>query len=351
MKRLIFILCAAAALASCGGGAPRQDVYATVLLTSPEVCGGEPVREYAATIRESRGVSLGFKTPGQISKIHVKEGARVRRGQLLAELDDKDYRLGVDAAEIQYGQLRGEVARLEMLHNDKSLSDNDFEKAKAGLRQLEIQLKANRNKLEYTKLYAPADAVVAEVMYDESEMVDAGTPLFSLLDVSHMEVEAEIPAAEYLQRSEWTSFGCVTSYTGGEEFPLQLLSVVPKADNSQLYRMRLSFAGAADSRLTAGMNAVVRARTARQQGTTEYLLPLKALFNDGGKACVWVLRADSTVTRREVTPGGQRRGRAVVTAGLDGSERIVRAGVNALHEGMKVRVAEEFEETNVGGLL
>ena len=354
MKNIITTLCALCAvtlIASCGGSGSQQQSARTVLLTTPELFDTTPAREFAATIREAHGVSLGFKTPGQIRRIHVKEGQRVRSGQLLAELDDKDYKLGVEAAEIQYEQLRGEVARLKMLHDEKSISDNDFEKARAGLAQLQVQLQANRNKLEYTKLYAPTDAVVAEVMYDESEMVDAGTPLFALLDVSHMEVEVEIPASEYLNRGEWSSFVCSTSYTGGDEFPLQLLSVVPKADNSQLYRMRLAFTGSADSRLTAGMNAVVRTRTVRQPEGAKFTLPLKALFNDGGQACVWVLQPDSTVAKRAVTLDGQHNGRAVIAAGLDGSERVVRAGVGALQEGQTVKVVSEKSETNVGGLL
>lgn len=352
MKRFLFIIGAAVIACSCGtAGQNRQQEVRTVLLTAPQPCDRQPARQFAATIREAHGVSLGFKTPGQILHIYVKEGERVKAGQLLARLDDKDYKLGVEAAEIQYEQLRGEVARLKMLHDEKSISDNDFEKAQAGLKALQVQLQANRNKLEYTRLYAPTDGVVAEVMYDEAEMVDAGTPLFALLDVSHMEVEAEIPAAEYMQHGKWSQFTCTTSYTGRDEFSLQLLSIVPKADNSQLYRMRLAFAGAADSRLTAGMNAVVRAAGTPDESAHSFTLPLKALFNDGGNACVWVLQADSTVTKRTVTPDGQINGRAVIAAGLDGSEQIVRAGVNALQEGQRVKVAAGDTKTNVGGLL
>ena len=351
MRHLFITLCAAAALCSCGGSRTDNNTARTVLTTTPEVRNTSTVKEFAATVREAHGVSLGFKTPGQIARIYVKEGQRVRSGQLLAELDDKDYKLGVEAAEIQYEQLKGEVARLKMLHDEKSISDNDFEKARAGLRQLEVQLQANRNKLEYTKLYAPADAVVAEVMYDASEMVDAGTPLFSLLDVSRMEVEVEIPAAEYMQHNNWSEFTCTTSYTGDDVFPLQLVSIVPKADNSQLYRMRLSFTGTADKRLTAGMNAMVRTAAAQTRGDEAVMLPLKAIFNDGGEACVWVVTDDSSVAKRKVTVLRTESGRAVIGSGLDGSERVVKAGVTALHEGERVKVIAEKNKTNVGGLL
>ena len=350
--RNLLIAALAVLLCSCGGERRQKDDVHSVFVTQPEVGGETSVREFAAMVREARAVSLGFKTPGQIARIYVKEGARVHSGQLLAELDDADYRLGVEAAQVQYEQLEGEVARLTRLHDDKSLSDNDFEKAKAGLRQLEVQLQANRNKLAYTKLYAPADGVVAEVKFDEAEMVDAGTPLFSLLDVSQMEVEADLTAAEYLQRDELADFVCTTAYTGGDEFALRLVSIVPKADNSQLYRMRLAFVSAADSRLTSGMNAVVKARTTSPAAGGKMTLPLRAVFGDGGESCVWVVGDDATVVRRAVTVDGiDDRGRAVIAAGLDGSECVVSAGVGALHEGDRVRVIEQPSRTNVGGLL
>lgn len=65
-----------------------------------------------------------------------------------------------------------------------------------------------------------------------------------------------------------------------------------------------------------------------------------------------MLQADSTVTRRPVTVDPLTSGReAVITSGLSGNESIVRAGVNMLHEGEKVRVIDEPSETNAGGIL
>ena len=126
-------------------------------------------------VREAHTISLGFKTAGQIERICVKEGDYVRRGQLLAELDNADYRLGVEALQIQYDQLEDEVGRTKQLFDRKSISANDYEKAVAGLRQLGVQLQVNKNKLDYTKLYAPTDGYVQSVNFSPAEMVDAGS--------------------------------------------------------------------------------------------------------------------------------------------------------------------------------
>lgn len=63
---------------------------------------------------------------------------------MLAELDDEDYKLGVEALQIQYNQLKDEVARTRKLFEQKSVSANDYEKASAGLRQLGVQLQVNK---------------------------------------------------------------------------------------------------------------------------------------------------------------------------------------------------------------
>lgn len=342
---------AALVLSSCSGGRSESSYVPSVCLTRPVVLGDETTRTYSGVVSAAHEVNLGFKTAGQLARIHVAEGDYVRRGQLLAELDDADYRLAVEALQIQYDQLQDEVERTQRLFEQRSVSANDYEKACAGLRQLGVQLQVNRNKLDYTKLYAPTDGYVQQVNFSPAEMVNAGTALIALLDVSQMEVEVDIPAGEYLQRDRFTRFTCRAAGIEGE-VPMRLSGMPPKADGNQLYHLTLAFAAQPDRQLTAGMNVEVRITstdTTLRQGVA---IPLKALFLSGETPSVWVFGADSTVHRRAVVlDNTDAQGRAVVIDGLNGQEQIVRAGVSALEEGMKVRVVAEPSQTNVGGLL
>lgn len=337
--------------ASCGDAPQGGSTVHSVMVTTPEAMEGTVVKSYSGVVREAHTINLGFKTPGQIKRILVAEGDYVHKGQLLAELDDADYRLGVEALQIQYDQLKDEVGRTEQLYRQKSISANDYEKATAGLRQLGVQLQANKNKLNYTKLYAPTDGYIQAVNFSPAEMVDAGTALFTLLDVSRMEVVADIPVAEYQQRDRFTRYFSRVAGSASE-LPMQLLSLTPKADGNQLYQLRLAFVGQPDKQLTAGMNVEVGIVMADTTATTGVVVPLCAVFRDGDTSCVWVLGADSTLVKQQVVlDGSDSRGRAVIREGLTGSEQIVRAGVNALQEGEKVRVIERASKTNVGGLL
>ena len=273
------------------------------------------------------------------------------RGQLLAELDDADYRLAVEALQIQYNQVSDEVKRMEQLLEQKSVSPNDYEKASAGLKQLEIQLQVNKNKLSYTKLYAPADGYIQAVNFSPAEMVDAGTPLFTFLDVSQMEVSVDIPGSLYRQRGRFARFFCRAAGVG-EAMPLSLTGLAPKADGNQLYRLQLAFEHRPDRKLTAGQNVEVGIVVGDAASAGSFAVPMQSLFQAGDSSCLWVFRPDSTVTRRQVELGGiDPEGRAVVLDGLAGDEQIVRAGVHVLQEGEKVRVIEAPGRTNVGGLL
>ena len=214
----------AGVFASCGDAPQGGSTVHSVMVTTPEAMEGTVVKNYSGIVREAHTINLGFKTPGQIERILVAEGDYVHKGQLLAELDDADYRLGVEALQIQYDQLKDEVGRTEQLYRQKSISANDYEKATAGLRQLGVQLQANKNKLNYTKLYAPTDGYIQAVNFSPAEMVDAGTALFTLLDVSRMEVVADIPVAEYQQRDRFTRYFSRVAGSASE-LPMQLLSL------------------------------------------------------------------------------------------------------------------------------
>lgn len=353
-----FIPCAAliafTLLTACKKTEQPETQRRSVLLTQPTHAEKTTVKTYSGRVYEAQTINLGFKVAGQISKIYVQEGDFVRQGQLVAQLDDKDYRLGVEALQIQYDQVKDEVNRSRILFEQHSLSANDYEKAEAGLRQLKVQLQSKRNQIAYTRLYAPTDGYVQSVNFSPAEMVDAGTAVLSLMNTSQMEVVTDIPAETYLMRDQVTEYSCHLDGTEqNHEWPMRLLSLLPQADGDQLYRLRLAFDRKPEQTITAGMNIEVRLRIAASSDQENRLtLPLNAIFRNGKQTCVWVLRPDSTVEQRPITVADEIRGdRVIVTEGLKGNEQIVRAGVHALQPGEKVKVLEKPSETNVGGLL
>ena len=338
-------------LTACGGGdKQKQEMKVHSVMTVTPVDRQESaVRNFSGVVKENSTVSLSFRTPGQIKSILVKDGSPVKQGQLVATLDTKDYQLQVDAAQTQYDQLKNEVERLRQLHEGKSLSGNDYEKAVSGLEQRRIQLQNAKNQLSYTSLRAPVSGTIQKVHYEPSEMVNAGMPVMDLIDTRRMEVEINVPAEIYRQLANTTQAYCIVA---GERYGLQKTSVLTKADANQLFTVRYAISG----KLSAGVNVDV---FVEMGGDVEVdglnvnglSIPAHAIFEDDGKPYVWVVEKDEVVKRRAVTLNGvDSEGMAVVSSGITVNDRVVKAGVKALHDGDKVKVLKQ-QKSNVGDLL
>lgn len=352
-KKLLILLVSACMLGACAGEQNKEVAPQSVKLTHPVRLGGETVKTFSGVVKEANQISLGFKTAGQVERIDVKQGDHIRKGETIAQLDTKDYKLEVEIRQVQYDQLKKEVARMQKLYQDNSLSGNDFEKAEAQLKALEVQLQASKNKLEYTTLTSPVNGYVQSVNFEKAEMVDAGSAMINLIDVEYMEVECEIPASLYLRRDQFSGSYGFSSLIPGEKYPLQLISIVPKADGNQLYKVKYLLEASAMKRLTAGMNIEVAiGMSDKTISGDQFTLPLKSVFSENGKSYVWILQSDSTVSKREVTLDGiDAIGQAIVSAPLNETDQIVRAGVRHLNENDKVRGIGDAAETNVGGVL
>ena len=356
----LWISVACLALASCSADntekAPRTTVH-NVFLVSPKATDGSFSRNFPGIIQETRTISTGFKTPGQITGIYVKEGDHVREGQLLATLDTVDYALGVRQLQIQYDQAVAEHERKKQLYASGNMSDNDFEKASSAIQQMAVQLEMNKNKLAYTHLYAPSSGVIIKSNFEKAEMVDAGTPVFELMDDSRLEVVVDLPAAEYLNHGKASHYSGSSSLLGNIPIDLNFISLTPKADNNQLYQLKLGL-NSRDTRLTSGMNLVVSVSNdasapADSLTTPAFEVPLRSVFNNDGVTSVWVFNpADSTVHATPVTVSGDgAQGTVTVVSGLHPGNEIVSGGVNSLIDGEHVRVIEKSSSTNRGGLL
>ena len=332
---LAVLMCSCAGKNS--GATSRMRCVETI---KPEKLSDQPSMRFTGKVKETKQVNVAFKTAGAIEKVHVRVGDHVRAGQLLAELDDSDYRIGLQTSEAQYAQMKSEVERLKVLYERKSISENDYEKALVGLKQIEAMLQGNTNRVNYCKLYAPSDGVIMEVNYHPAELIDAGMAVFSLLEDSELQVVFDLPATMYGRQASFDAFYCHPSFAPDERFPMALSAITPKADNNQLYRVYLNFKGKSDSRFTPGMNVLVDVCSqlnAEERGIV--LVPLRTVCQREEIPFVWVLNPDSTLHKQPVVLSGvDAEGNARISSGLDGSETLVRAGASTLQDGEKVRV-------------
>ncbi len=348
----IFIL-TGALLVGCGNNRRNaEQIVRKVKVETVQLADTIRVKTFSGRVREAAEVNLSFRVAGPIASIAVKEGDYVRAGQLVAEMDTRDYEVQLQVAQARYEQVKAEAERTIELHRRQSVSSSEYEKAVSGLRMVESQLKHARNQLNDTRLTAPVSGYIQKINFRPKELIDAGMPLGALIDVSEFQVEANIPASLLLNRDNITDISGISPISGEEAIPLRLLSINPRAGQNQLYRLLMGVDMATQKRLAAGLDMKIYI-TLRQNGDPGVCVPLSALFNRDGKMWVWVYDTEAQlVNLREVTTDRLiGDGRILITHGLQQGEQVVVAGVSLLTDHERVELVEPVSETNVGGLL
>lgn len=339
-------------LGGCGGHKPAAERIRTVRIDTVRSFARPEVVRFPGRVYAAREVEPAFKVSGTLQRLPLQEGATFRRGDLLAQLDDRDYALQLQAAEAEYNRIKGEAERVIALYGEGAATADAYDKARYGLQQIEAKRDNARNQLADTRIVAPFDGQVQRRFYDPPMVIGAGMPVLSIVSSEAPEVEINIPAADYARRDRFERFAADFDCVGQTGVELRLIGISPKANANQLYTVRLSLPATLDPRPAPGMNTMVWA-ISRAEGDRRVAIAASALFADGqGGSCVWVCGDDCRVAARAVKVGRLTSdGRAIVTEGLAAGERIVTAGVRLLREGEQVHPMEPASKTNAGGLL
>lgn len=344
---LILLMCA------CGSSKTKQERgKTTVQADTVKSYQGELSIIYPGKIKAASEVKLSFRVAGPIRAVLPEVGAFVKKGELIAEIDPRDYEIQLSATEAEYNQVKEEAGRVIELYNRGSVPVNDYDKAVAGIKQITAKYNAHKNALADTRLTAPFDGYIQKKYYDSHETVAAGYPVVSMINSNYFDVDIDIPSSDFVRQDLFKSFSCAIDVFPGQVFPLELIEITRKANLNQLYRMRLRLKPVPGVDIAAGMSVNV---TIEYNPNEEALtvVPLSAMFEENGESAVWVYNPKTQAVTKRVIQLKKllKTGELIVSEGLAAGEIVVSAGVHSLKEGMSVELLKPVSKTNVGGLL
>lgn len=352
MKKLL-ILFLLLPLCGCGKkNSSQKNSVRPVKTVTAQQSNADVTRVLTGKVKEQFSANLAFRVAGTIIDVPVREGEYVKKGDLLALIDRRDYRLQLEAAKVQYEQIKAEVARVKKLHASQGVTDNDYDKAVAGEKLARAEYERAKNEFADTRLTAPYNGYISTVFIDEHETIDAGIPAVAIINTSKLEIEADLPLNIFQHKEGIVKVECYPETDNTLMQELELAEIVPAANMNQLYRARFSFAEQTPALFTPGMTVRLNITYKESAHVSHISLPLETVFNDNSTSYVWVVHKDMTVSRRPVSiKSVYRSGKVIVEKGVEAGETIVSAGIHSLKEGQRVRFIPKPSKTNAGGLL
>ncbi|MEM9386166.1 MAG: efflux RND transporter periplasmic adaptor subunit [Pseudomonadota bacterium] len=317
--------------------------------------GGERDQEYPGEVRAADTASVGFEVSGRVVSLLAQEGQKVAAGDVLATLDDRDYRANLDIAQADLRKAQADLQRSESVYAEDpgAITVERIDSDRRALEVAQAQVAQARKAVEDCTVRAPFDGVVSRRLIEQFENVQAKQPVVIVENLARIEVEVAVPERDVLERgrpgnglsaadlelltaeiSPRITFNALP----GIELPGRITEVAARADaTTRTFAARIAFDAPQDITLLPGMTARVKGRFEGAAAIVD--IPLSALASTTqAQGRVWVIDTQSmTVTGREVLLGSLHEDRVTVLAGLSGGEVIAATGAAQLAEGMKVR--------------
>jgi len=354
LPKALIAMTAAVVIAGCAPEKPAT-VIRPVRTFEVRYDGASEANRYVGTVQARHEVDQAFRVGGKVVQRKIDVGQKVRAGDVLAVLDDADYRLAEEAARqaliaatTQARQAESDRKRLNALKKDGSVSVSDDEHAQSGAtksgaaaeaeaRKLELA----RNQLSYTVLRASQSGVVTSVRFEVGQVVAEGQPIVAIANEGEPEIVVDVPE-DHLATFKTARFKASLASAPDQIFDVVLRELSAQAaPQTRTYRARLK--PATPRRLPLGATAtLIASRTAAEAPVAA--IPAAAITQDKGQPAVWVVRRAgsepvATVGLMRVAVHGYHNDEVLVS-GPPAGELVVTAGVQKMAPGLRVALPE-----------
>lgn len=369
MKRSVpALFCLVAALTVTGCSEKKHDLdqkeapSALVKGVSIETAKTAPLPdtlEVVGTVRARTSAMVSARIPGTISVMRVREGDRVKKGEILARLDAQENvataaaaTAAIDGAKrgLDEAQTRKKLAditfeRYQKLFNEQAVTRQEFDtrqtekdlaaqgvaQAEARLKQAQEGARAASTMADYTKITAPISGVITAKQADLGATVFPSQPLLTIEDEGSYQLELSVPESLSTKVRPGSS-AAITLEALNSSFTAKIAEVVPSADSaSRTFTAKVNLG---QKGLKSGMYG--RAAISLGTSTTGMLIPAKAVVERGALTSVWVVGKDGIARMRLVKVGRSMGERVEILSGLADGERLAVSEVDKIVDGAKV---------------
>jgi membrane fusion protein, multidrug efflux system len=313
-------------------------------------------REYVADIHALQNIEVRAKVNGYLEQIHIDEGKDVKTGQLLFSINSDMYQTELNQFEAQLAQAQSEakIARIEY-ENTKVLlekgvvSQSELDLAQAKLEGQNARVKeagAHRDlaaiKLGQTQIKAPFDGVIDRFPLKRGSLIEAGTLLTRISDVSKVHVYFNVSETEYLVfRSDGASSNgspqkVELTLANGTDYEYEGVIETMEGEfdvNTGAISFRSVFPNP-DKLLRHGSTGKIRMKLVQPAAI---LIPQRSVVEVLHKNYVYVVDPSGTVAQRPVKLGPRIGSDYLVLSGISEGELLVYEGIMGLKNGMRIK--------------
>lgn len=297
---------------------------------------------YVGTVSAVRETPMSMLTPGRIEALYCRDGQRVHKGQVILRIDDTQAKNALKSAEALLRQAEDGFNRVQQVHAKGAVTDQKMVEIESELSRARSIYDAAQQQLNECTLKAPCEGVISGMTLEIGQSIVPGMKLFSILELSALNVRFTVPEAEIGKIAVSHS-----SEVSGEMECVALDTVLPiriteksvsASPITHTYEVTARILGGSDI-LLPGMIGKVRVqntdRSADRIQTGNIIIPAHCILLKPEGPTVWLVE-EGKAQRRNIVIDGYRADGVLVKSGLQAGDRLITEGYQKLYLGCPV---------------
>lgn len=304
--------------------------------------------EGVGTIEAIEATTVVSEIDAVVKALPFKEGGFIRRGELIAQLDDAQLAAEVARAEALLAQSQATYDRIKKIVDQKAGAPQDLDDAAAALKVAQANLDLAKARFAKTRITAPFDGIIGARQVSVGTFLRVGDAITDLANIDEIRVSFSAPE-RFLSRLSQGATVTVFSTTAfpGYELQGEIIVIEPMVDPTTRSAGVVARVPNPERKFRPGMSANVSAILSERPDALT--IPNEAVFGSGDQTFVFVVRPDSTVARAQLVLGTRLPDVVEVVEGLEPGMIVVRAGHQKLFDGGKVAPINSASDSTSNG--
>ena len=304
-------------------------------------------KSFPAVVSADQFSNLAFKMSGPLIAMNIQEGQRIKKGTVVAQIDETDYRLDMEAKKASYQNALSQMNRAEILLTKNAVSIQEYESSKTAYTNAKSAYEVSKKTLEDTKLRAPFDGFIQKKYVENYQRVQPGQEVVCLINPDKIQVQFNIPETNIMYFNNPNTIYVEFDTYKGKLFKARVKEYVEASPDGSGVPVFLRIDDPTFDlnkyNVSVGFSCRVVVKIENPNDVTGVGVPLSAIVYDNksnSKAVFIYDENEQKVRQCKVEDKGLILGRdeVIVEGKLQAGQRIVSAGANKLVDGQQVKV-------------
>lgn len=300
---------------------------------------GNESQNYSGTVEAADASTVSFSVPGTITKIYVKEGQQIAKGQLIAKIKSESLTNSRNIAQAELEQARDTYQRLKKLHDANALPDIKWVEIQSKLKQAQNAAALADRAVNDASIYSPISGYVAQKFADDGQNVIPAQPIVKVVDINNLQIAISVPENEIASFGQETT--AVITFDVADTLTLRgkinrKSVVADPLTRSYTVKFDIEKSNGAILPGMIGSVSVNKDDNGETADVKTVTLPSQAvLLSSDNKQFVWMVRNGKAV-RQEVVADELSPDGVTVKSGLSTGDSVIVAGMQKVSTGTPV---------------